>query len=431
MPGAEAPAPEPPAEPAPAPLVESARPTKPRGHARPVRELHPAPVRPSSRPGPAPLEVVRTREGGEIRRGTGGALRELRTPGGTVVRYLYGGRRRVETPRPGGGLVHAEGTGLRGYVQTPLQVRGQALVRRSIVADGAVAARIYRPWAYRGDTFNLYLPSSYWRAGFYDWARRPWSRLVYYRWGWKAQPWFRRSRPYFRPSRCYTGPVFWLTDFMLGATLEEAYQADLDDGLAGTGTDDPGAALTPVVQQAMADEVRLLVEQEQAEQQALAQDQPLPPWPRPSLFSGRRPRVLLVAGSVPAWSGDQEWLLPEGTVLQLAGPPPAGASRADVVVLASRGPSFTRGTVVSVALGDLVELQNRMRATLDQGLAYLQAHPGGQLPGLPGGAQGRVDPPWADGLQPDPAAPAELSRAARDAAAAEQGLLAEAPPDAR
>jgi hypothetical protein len=391
-----------------------------------VRELHPVPAG----PGPAPLEVVRTREGGEIRRGAGGALRELRTPGGTLVRCLDGGRRRVEAARPGGGVLCTDGSGRRGYVTTPLQVRGQALERRTFVAGGAVSARLYRPWVYRGASFAVYLPVSYCRPGCYDWLRRPWNRPVYYHWGWKTRPWYGRYRGYFRPSPCYSGPVFWLADFMVAATLEEAYQADLDDGLAGDpdADGDPAAALTPVVKQALADEIRLLVDQERGEQQALAQGQPLPPWPRPSLFSGRRPRLFLVADSVPAWSGGRPCVLPEGTVLQLAARPPAGASRAAVVVLASRGPAFTRGTVVAVTLQDLLEMQNQMRATLDQGLAELQTGQGGKLPQPPAGSLGRWNSPLAEGAQPDPAAAAELSSTAREAAAAEQGMLAEKAP---
>jgi len=291
------------------------------------------------------------------------------------------------------GAAPVAGHRLPGHTRSTFRFAGQDLVRRTTVSGGVAATQVFRPWVRRGVTFEAFLPVQYYRPGLYAWARQPWTKPVRYRWGWAGQPWAAYYQGYAGPAPFYPGPLSWLVDYTVGTTLREAFQTGLETDPAGAPA--ASAGLAPVVRQALADELRLLVEQEGAEQQALAAGQ-FPPRPRPSLFGGRRPRVFLVPGSTRARSGGRDCALTEGDVLQLDRPPRGRSRHAEVVVLASRNPDLTRGTVVGVGLQDLQEMQNHMRAAVNQGLDQLQSRQGQDgLPALPAACLGRSSAPYA------------------------------------
>ena len=75
-----------------------------------------------------------------------------------------------------------------------------------------------------------------------------------------------------------------------------------------------------------------------------------------------------------------------------------------------------KGSVVSVSLADLQDMQNHMRASIDRGLGDLQAHQGQDgLPPLPAQQLGSTDAPYAGAVQPDPGAASELAQVAQEA----------------
>jgi len=271
------------------------------------------------------------------------------------------------------------------------------------------------------------MPSHYYRPAFYSWAYRPWGRPVAYRWGWSSQPWYGYYRSYYTPYPYYSSPIFWLTDFVVSATLESAYQARMDSAVPvpppAAGFD---SGLTPDVKQAIADEVRQQVDQERAEQEAQGAGYGAANEP-PPLFSGDGPRIFLVSHSLLAYDRGREVTLSEGDVLRLDGPPPPNASYADVVVLASRSGLVAKGRVVAVSVQDLQELQNHLRATLDRGLGDLQSGQGDSLPPPPPQSLGATEADYASLLQPDDNAVGELAQAAQEADRDSQGLLGPAP----
>jgi hypothetical protein len=213
---------------------------------------------------------------------------------------------------------------------------------------------------------------------------------------------------------------------MVAATLQAAYQDRLDNPppTAPPPASYDNGPMSPEVKQAIADEVRRQVDQERLEQQAMGQNYNQPVSAPPPLFSDNVSRIFLVPTGTVAYVGGQERLLPEGDVLQLRGAPAPDATYADVVVLASRDPNVPQGSVVSVSLQDLQEMQNRMRANIDAGLGDLQAHQGqGGLPPVPPQTLGTSDAPFAGAVQPDAGAAGELSQVAQDANASSQGVL--------
>jgi hypothetical protein len=302
------------------------------------------------------------------------------------------------------------------------------IVKRTYIVNGVPYARIYRPVTYRGVVLNVYTPVRYYRPAFYVYAYNPWARPVIYNWGWVGNPWYGYYGGYFAPYPAYASPTLWLTDYMIAATLQAAYQDRMassappppDNGYASGGT----VGLTPEVKQTIADEVRRQIDQERAQGQSIngqsmnGNDVPV--------FADNGTHVFVASASLLVNSSAGECTIGEGDVLQMTGPPPQNSSAADVVVLASRGQDCRKGNVVSVQLQDLQEMQNHMRETIDRGLGDLQAHQGQNgIPALPAGAAGTIDTPLAAEAQPDANAGAELTQVVQETNQAEQSALSQ------
>jgi len=387
-------------------------------------------ARSEPRPGPERHEparqVVKVRTGGEIHRAPSGAIREVRTPGGAVIRHAPSGVRHVEAVRPGGLVVVANATGRRGYVQRPLVIHNHTYVQRTYVHLGVPHARIYRPWNHGGHLFHIYTPVHFYRPAFYSWCYTPWRRPVRYGWGWDRHPWYGYYGGYFTPYVTYRSPAFWLADFLLATTLEAAFLAQRATISAPPMVYTQSTALSPEVKDAIADEVRRQMDLEREEQRrgsAYVDESP-------SLFSERGPRVFVVAGPTMAFSGGQECPLVEGDVLQLVDRPSPSASTAEVKVLASRGDSCRKGSYLQVPLTDLQEMQNHLRATLDQGMTKLQSEQGRNgLPTLPSGAAGTLPTAYAREVQPDRDAADQITQVVQEANRSEQDIIAQGPQD--
>ncbi|BDU74139.1 hypothetical protein [Mesoterricola silvestris] len=400
-----------------------------RPESRPDRRIEPRPdsrpsgVRPAEvRPGPAgrgPVhEVVRTREGGEIRRTPAGAIREVRTPGGAVIRHSPSGVRQVEVVRPGGRVIVANATGRAGYIQRPLEVHGHSYVQRTYIVNGVPHAAVYRPWFHGGREYVVYMPRHYYRPAFYTWCYSPWSRPVAYSWGWSSRPWYGYYGGYFTPYPVYRSPAFWLADFIIAASLESAYMAQNVTVSSPPVVYDTSTGLSPEVKDAIADEVRRQMDQAKAAQDAGDGSAP------PPIFTARGPRIFVVASGVMAYAGNSECSLVEGDVLQLSQTPAPGDEWAEVRVLSTRGASCPRGSYVSVRTTDLQEMQNTLQASMERGLAKLQTDQGRNgIPALPASAQGTVDAPYAQEVRPDADAQAELARAVGEANSSERSLI--------
>jgi hypothetical protein len=363
--------------------------------------------------------VVRTSDGGTLRRSSDGRVREVRTPSGMVIRHEPLGVRRVEVVRPGGRVIVS--TGRTGYVQRPLVFGGGTYVQRTYIVRGRPEVRVYRPLHYGGLVVNVYRPVRYYPAPLYTWAYSPWYRPVYYSWGWGGRPWYGYYGGWFTPYPVYNSPSLWLTDYLIASTLEAAYQARMEASIA-----DANAAayarnstpLTPEVKQMVADEVRRQLEEERAEQANSNGSQP-------ALFGGGDSRVFVVANALDVNSNAGECAVSEGDVLQLDGRPQPDAVSANAIVLASKGADCRKGSIVTVGIADLQEMQNHMRATLDQGLSDLRSKQGqGDIPALPPAAAGApVEAPYAAEARPDPDALREIPQVAQEAERAEQDVV--------
>ncbi|HEY1495146.1 MAG TPA: hypothetical protein VGF49_11420 [Candidatus Solibacter sp.] len=379
-----------------------------------------------ARPATPGLRTYTTRGGDVIHRDAGGAVRRVQMPNGTVVYHPPNAPRRVEVVRPGGRVVVASAPG-HGYVQRQVVVSNTTIIKRTYIFNGVPQARIYRPRMYNGVSLVVYTPVRYYRPAFYAYAFNPWPRPIVFGWGWAGSPWYGYYGGYFTPYPVYASPSLWLTDYLIAATLENAYQERMAARAAAANSyadsGGPSAPLTPEVKQAIADEVRRQIDQERAQQQSsnamATQD--------PNIFADNSPHVFVASTPIMVSSNYGDCAIGEGDVLQMNQPPLLNSPTAEVIVLASRGQDCRKGSRVNVGLQDLQEMHNQMLATIDRGMGDLQSKQGqGGVPPAPQGSTGTIDSAYAREAQPDANVASELTTVSQEADRAEQQAIGQA-----
>jgi hypothetical protein len=205
--------------------------------------------------------------------------------------------------------------------------------------------------------------------------------------------------------------------------LESAFLAQNASMSAPPVTYNTSSAMSPEVKEAIAEEVRRQMNQVKADQATQNASQPAG---APPLFSRNGPKVFLVSNSLLAYAGNQECPLVEGDVLQLVETPALGSEWAEVKVLSSRGSSCQKGSYISVRTTELQEMQNHLAASMENGMAKLQADQGKDgIPALPAQARGIVKASYSDDIQPDLGAQSELALAVKEANGSEQAIIEE------
>ncbi len=379
----------------------------------------------ATRPMGAPNRTVTTRSGDVIHRDSSGQVRQVRMSNGTVVYHPPNAPRRVEVVRPGGRVVVASAPG-HGYVQRPIIVNNTTIIKRTYIYNGVPQARIFRPRVFNGVTLAIYTPVRFYRPAFYVYAYNPWPRPIVFAWGWGGSPWYGYYGGYFTPYPAYASPSLWLTDYLIAATLESAYQERMAAAQAASAGNmyasggGQSAPMTPEVKQAIADEVHRQIDRERAAGQNGANPQDT------NIFTDNGPHVFVANSTLMVNSSVGDCTIGEGDVLQMNGAPPNNSTTANLMVLSSRGQDCRKGSMVSVGLQDLQEMQNQMQATIDRGMGDLQSKQGqGGLPALPQGSAGTIDSPYAQAAQPDSNVASELTSVSQEADRAEQQAVSQ------
>lgn len=376
------------------------------------------------------VEVYRGNNGSGAVFRRDGTVREVRARNMTII-HLPGGSRRIVVDRADRSRIVAYRGGY-GYVQRPFVYRGREFASRTYLYRGRPYAAYYQRYPYRGVFLEGYRPYRYYRPAFYGWAYNPWRSPVRYSWGWGGNPWYGYYGGYFTPYQAYPSASFWLTDFLLAASLESAYQQRSDNrAYLASNSGDP-VVLTPEVKDAIASEVQSQLALENSESQLADRggDVDINSSALPRILadaSPNHPRVFVVSGPLEVVDNrGQECGLTAGDVLRLTAAPPSDSTYVYLQVFASKSQECPRGTTVSVGLADLQEMQNNMRASIDQGLQELQSHEGG-LPAPPPDAAGPpVQTSFASSAPPpDSNVSDELQQQSQDADKAEQGVLDE------
>ena len=390
-------------------------------------------------PPPRTMTKVRTwngHNGAAAQFGGDGRVRRVNVRDTTII-HGPGGGRNIFVRRADHTVIYTNGAG-HGYVQHPFSYRGHEYARRTYYYRGRPSVRYYRTFSYRNVYLVEYAPVRYYSPVFYGWAYHPWGRAIEFRWGWYNDPWYGYYGGYFRPYDSYPSAAFWLTDFVIAASLEAAYQQRLDAQATERaqyqdyGPDDGSAALTPEVKQAIAQEVQRQLALENNERQLASQNVEPDPGSSglPRMLSDGSSHVFVASNTLDVSDAmGQACVVSEGDVLQMQNPPPQQATAGFLEVMASKDQDCPRGAVVTVEFADLQEMQNHMRSNIDAGLEQLQAQAGqGGLPQAPPGASA---PPVQSAFAPiapppDPDVANELTQQAGQAGRDEQQVMSEA-----
>ena len=354
---------------------------------------------------------VQLRDGGaaQISRRANGRVADIHTNGMTIHQGVRGGRT-IVSERNGRTIVS---TGRGGYVQRPyLNRNGKAYYQRTYVVGGRSYARVYRGYDYRGVRYYAYVPVYYHDPVFYGWAYNPWVAPVYYgpaAWGWVGTPWFGFYSGFFTPYPVYPSASLWLTDHLIAANLQAAYQAQAEanaaaaQAYAGGGAGQAPAAsnqtpLSPEVKQAIADEVQA---QLAAERAAAANPQAAPSGAEVPDALNPAERIFVVASNleVTATASGQECSLTPGDVVMRLSDTPDGNQNVTTSIQSSKQGDCATGQTVAIGVQDLQEMHNQFQEQLDSGLETLADKGGtGGLPKPPDTATrgGEVPMPTPD-----------------------------------
>jgi hypothetical protein len=355
-----------------------------------------------------------------------------------VHRGANGGRTVVKS-RPGGGRIVSRG-GHRGYGERGFSRGGHRYMGRTYYRGGRYYGRAYRGYGWNGNYYYHYGPGYYYGAGYYGWAYNPWAAPVSWGWGWGGSPWYGYYGYYFNPYPVYASPAFWITDYLIAANLQEAYEAraaavaeansggsnpagynpgDDDSGGSGGGGGSSAVVLTPEVKQAIADEVKAQIAAERAQatsQSASANapdsDEKVPPALDPNT------RTFIVATDLSETMDDgTECTLTSGDVLTRIQDTPDENKAVKVLVSGSQKGDCQSGAQVSVAVDDLQEMHNHFAEQIDEGLGKLAENQGKNgMPASPSTSRTEVADAKAE---PDLTVGAEIDKADKEASQAE------------
>jgi hypothetical protein len=318
------------------------------------------------------------------------------------------GNRRIIAQRDGRTIV-ATGRS-SGYVERPFLNRGGHMYyQRTYVSGGRTYARVYRGYDYHGARYYGYRPAYYYHPGFYGWAARPWRPVRYApaAWGWEGAPWYTSYQFYFTPYPVYRAPAFWLTDFIIAANLQLAYQAGVEAGQQPgqppnqppdqPGPDQPTAdqyqpdgnvnqiqqiAVDPQLKQQVAQEVEQQVVAEQSESQNPDANPPGPGGEQVPDALNPSERVFVVSNDIDtSLPTGQECGLTGGDMVTRTGDMPDANQNVTAMVSSSKPGDCAKGQTVMVSVQDLQEMHNNLREQVDAGLQTLAQN--GSDAGLP------------------------------------------------
>ncbi|MGB9417190.1 MAG: hypothetical protein WCB58_12825 [Acidobacteriaceae bacterium] len=382
---------------------------------------------------------VKMANGHEARFGSNGHVREVHA-NGMEIRRGPGGMRRTVVDRPDHSRMVAYGHG-RGYIQRPYAYRGHTYYSRAYYYHGGYRRAYYHPYYYHGVYLHGYMPSYYYPAAYYGWAYNPWPAPAPYAWGWGAAPWYGYYGAYFRPYPVYPSAAYWLTDYMVSASLQEAYAAGVAAGQNSSALRDTKPRLifasydpesdttSPVMTKEVKDAVSEEIKRELAESQKAGDPSDGTTSNLSTLLADGQPHVFVVSTGLTVTSNGADCGITEGDVLALNAPPAADATAADLRVLASKQTDCLKGSVVSVELTDLQEMHNNLLSNIDKGMSEMKDHPGqGGIPAPPAAAvQGTTAAPYAAAAPaPDPDGASQLDQQAQAGAQTEQQVETEA-----
>jgi hypothetical protein len=402
---------------------------------------------------PAGTKTVAMRGGGSATFRSNGQVRTIQAHGMTINHGMRGNTRIVSTHN--GRTIVSNGR-YGGYSQRAYYSRGgRAYVQRTYFVGGHYYAYGYRSYYWGGHPYFGYAPAFYFGPAYYGWAYNPWAVPVAYGWGWGPSPWFGFYGGYFAPYPVYPAAAFWLTDYLIAANLQAAYEAQQEaadpgdngqmippaienpssDEIASLWSTDPllaanletaygaymlgGGApqasgntqLSPDVKKALADEMKLELA---AEKDAAAAGGNAPSGDQVPAALDPKIRLFVVSSEEDLTTSDGvECALTAGDVIYRTGDKPDDDNMVDATVKSSKKAECTVGATVSVAVDDLQEMHNQLRIQMDAGLKELADKQGKN--GLPAAPDTKTQPGEVPAPAPDTSVGNDLQQQKKDA----------------
>jgi hypothetical protein len=340
------------------------------------------------------VSSVTTAKGNTAKMDSHGRVASVHDGHGTSVNRGPHGERRVESRRKDGTRVVSYGHG-RGFAEHRFSRGGREYSRRTYWHGGRGYGRMYGGYRYHGYGYNRYYPPYYYGAGYYGWAYNPWASPVAYSWGWGGAPWYQPYGYYFQPYPVYPSAAFWLTDFMVAATIQASAEAAAESGMNqsgdprfvlasarfGEGAGDSGAVLTPEIKEMLADDVKAQIEADKAAAAAQGSSAGGGEEVPPSLDPKRR--VFLASAAIDPALGDTTCALTSGDVIKRTEDTPDGDQTVAVVVLASKKDDCAIGSTPRVAVTDLEDMHDQFVQQYEAGMKSLGENQGKN--GIPSG----------------------------------------------
>jgi hypothetical protein len=292
-----------------------------------------------------------------------------------------------------------------GYVQRAYFARGGvSYYSRTYYYGGAYRVGVYRGYYWGGRPYYGYYPAYYYGPAYYGWAYNPWPAPVYYGWGWGAAPWYGYYGPYYAPYPVYPAAYFWITDYMIAASLQAAYAAQAeanaellpltpDPTLVASlmplaAADAPKAALPKEVKDALAEEVKAVLASEQADASkpkgSSGGSQPPATTNAPPPALDPKFKTFVVSSDTSLVVNGDECALSQGDVIERTSDTADGDGNVTVKVVASTKSDCAIGKEGPVSTDDLQEMYNSFRDQLKDGMGELAKKNGsGGLPKSP------------------------------------------------
>ncbi len=357
----------------------------------------------------APGRTVTLKGGGSASLRPNGQVRVIHRDGMRIQHNLRGGR--VIVAERHGVRIVTHGGG-RGYVQRTYVTRGgRSFYSRTYYNHGVYRVGVYRGYYYGRHQYYGYYPAYWYHPVFYSWAYRPWGPPVYWGvgiggWGWG--PWYGYYGGYFAPYSVYPSAAFWLTDYVIAANLQAAYAARAEANAEAAAEYDQGyrdgaaqaangrVTLTPEVKQAIAEEVKAQLAEEQRQssngQGSSYDGQPGDGRAQAGQYAeGEMPpaldparRTFVVSSDLTVVSNGQECDLTAGDVITRLTDTPDADQKVNASVQASKKGDCGAGQQVAVSVEDLQDMRNHFQEQLDSGMKDLAEKQGkGGLPKAP------------------------------------------------
>lgn len=371
---------------------------------------------------------VSLRGGGSASIRPNGQIRSINRNGMQINRGLNGSRT-VVSMHNGARVVTTGRNG--GYVQRAYVTRGgRTYVSRTVVVNHVVYTGVYRSYAWGGHCcYYAYHPAFFWGPAYYGWAYNPWPAPVYWGWGWGGAPWYGFYGGYFAPYPVYPSAAFWLTDYLISAELQAAYQARAANAAAaasdnGGGSDQQQQApqndggdqsagnsggtvtMTPEVKEAIAEEVKAQIAAQQNQAQQASSDNGQQTTDNNAAPADQVPaaldpniRMFIVSSDLTVSSNGQECQLTQGDVIKRTSETPDDDRKVSATVSSSKKSDCGVGQEIAVGVDDLQEMHNQFEQQLDTGMKELSSKQGtGGLPKAPDATPKPSDipPPPAD-----------------------------------